>query len=136
MFVPARDSIRRRLRPHGAQQGRPALPRAREFRKLRIMSKSRGPGARRPRTVSATYAAKSFGRLVDMVRTERARYVVERGGTAVAEIVPVATGACTVADVVDLLGDRDRLSEAYLREVEAGVASLNRPSPPGDPWES
>jgi len=98
------------------------------------MSKRRA-GARR-RTVSATYAAKSFGRLVDMVRTERARYVVERGGKAVAEIVPVSASMCTVADLVDLLADRGRLGEVYLREVEAGVAALNRPALPGDPWES
>jgi len=99
------------------------------------MSKTHGTRARR-RTVSATYAAKSFGRLVDRVRSERARYVVERGGTAVAQIGPVTASLCTVADLVDLLGGRDRLSEAYLREVEAGVASLNQPSVPGDPWES
>ena len=125
------DSIRPRLPPAAGLD----LPWVAIFRKIRIMSKTQGTRAR-PRTVSATYAAKSFGRLVDRVRTERAHYVVERGGTAVAQIGPVTASLCTVADLVDLLGGRDRLSEAYLREVEAGVASLNQPSVPGDPWES
>ena len=100
------------------------------------MKKPGNPGGRRRRTVSATYAAKSFGRLVDRVRTERARYVVERGGTAVAEIAPVSAAMCTVADLVRLLDDRDRLGEAYLRAVEAGVSAFNRPAAPGDPWGS
>ena len=41
------------------------------------------------RVVTATDAAKNFGAIVDRVREDRAVYVVERGGTPVAQIGPV-----------------------------------------------
>lgn len=86
--------------------------------------------------ISATDAAKSFGRLVDRVREEHAVYVIERGGTPVAQIGPVPTASCTVADFVSLLRTRARLDEGYLREVEAGVKAWNKPSVPRNRWTS
>lgn len=93
--------------------------------------------ARKPRPViSATDAAKTFGRLVDRVREERAVYVVERGGTPVAQIGPVASARCTLRELADLLRRRERVSKAYLRHVEAGVKASNKPAVPRDPWTS
>lgn len=86
--------------------------------------------------ISATDAAKTFGRLVDRVREERATYVVERGGKPVVEIGPVSEARCTLADLVELLGGAGRLDEDYLKEVEAGIAAWNTPAVPRDPWKS
>jgi antitoxin (DNA-binding transcriptional repressor) of toxin-antitoxin stability system len=88
------------------------------------------------RTVSATAAAKTFGGLIDRVREERAEYMVERGGTPVARIVPIGATSCTLAELADLLERRTDLDPAYLDEVEAGVKAWNRPAVPGDPWTS
>ena len=93
-------------------------------------------GSRARPTISATDAAKTFGRLVDRVREERAVYVIERGGTPVAEIGPVAAASCTVADLVEVLRTRSPLDKRYLREVEAGVKVWNKPSVPRDRWTS
>ncbi len=87
-------------------------------------------------TISATDAAKTFGGLVDRVREERAVYVIERGGTPVAEIGPVAAASCTFADLVEVLRTRSPLDKRYLREVEAGVKAWNKPSVPRDRWTS
>jgi antitoxin (DNA-binding transcriptional repressor) of toxin-antitoxin stability system len=93
--------------------------------------------ARRPdRAVSATDAAKNFGRLVDRVREERAVYVIERGGRPVAQIGPAPAPSCTLRDLSAFLRGGHRLDEAYLREVESGVARANRPALPEDRWES
>ena len=93
-------------------------------------------GARTRPTISATDAAKTFGRLVDRVREERAVYVIERGGAPVAQIGPVSTAPCTLADLAELLRSRGRLDEEYLREVEAGLKAWNKPSVPRDQWTS
>jgi prevent-host-death family protein len=86
--------------------------------------------------VTASEAAKNFGALVGRVREERADYVVERAGTPVARISPVARTDVTVADLVDVLRGPDRLDEDYLREVEKGVAFLNVAVLPESRWES
>ena len=86
--------------------------------------------------ISATAAAKNFGRLVDRVREERAVYIVERGGVPVAQIAPVAGPGCTLRDLADLLRTAGRLDEEYLRTVEAGVRTANKPTVPRDPWKS
>ena len=91
---------------------------------------------RTSRVVSATVAAKTLGALIDRVRQERAVYVIERGGTAVARVVPMGTAPCTLADLADVLKRRADLEPAYLDEVEAGVQAWNQPSLPGDPWTS
>ena len=88
------------------------------------------------RTVSASYAAKNFGALVDAVREAGATYVVERSGQPVVHLVPAPVRHATLADLADLYREPARLSEEYLREVERGAARLNRPSIPKDPWAS
>lgn len=86
--------------------------------------------------MSATDAAKTFGRLVDRVREERAVYIVERGGAPVAQIGPVTDTRCTLGDLAALFRSRERLDEEYLREVEAGLKTWNKPSVPRDQWTS
>ena len=90
------------------------------------------------RAITATEAAKHFGALVDRVRDDRAVYVVERGGTPVAEIGPVQRRAFTVRDFVEMARARSGPppGEEYARAVAEGVAMLNRPRIPGEPWES
>ena len=85
-------------------------------------------------SISATEAAKTFGRLVDRVRETQTVYIVERGGKPVAQIGPVANTRCTVADFVAAIKARRQLDKAYLKEVEAGVKTANRPAVPADPW--
>ncbi len=90
---------------------------------------------RRP-IVSATDAAKTFGRLVDRVREERTTYIVERGGVPVAQIGPVASMRCTLADLAELLRTVGPVGEDYLRAVEAGIRRGNKPAVPRNPWTS
>lgn len=97
------------------------------------------PGSRASaRAITVTDAARNFGALVDRVRDGRAVYVVERGGTPVAEIGPVRRRAFTVRDFVEMVraGSGRPPSEEYARAVAEGVAMLNRPRTPGEPWES
>lgn len=90
------------------------------------------------RVITATDAAKNFGALVDRVRQDRAVYVVERGGTPVAEVGPVQRRAFTVRDFVALVRSRPGvpLDDEFAQAVAEGVAMLNRPRVPADPWES
>ena len=95
----------------------------------------RGGGTR---AITATEAAKNFGALVDRVREERAVYVVQRGGKPVAEIGPAQRRAFTVRDFVEMARARPGppLADEYVRAVDEGIAMLNRPQIPGEPWES
>ena len=92
--------------------------------------KTHSRGAR----VTATDAAKNFGRLVDRVRDERATFIIERSGKPVAQIGPVERRQSTVADFVALFQNRPRLPEEYLRAVEKAVKWHNRPRVPPNPW--
>ncbi len=77
--------------------------------------------------VSATEAAKNFGTLVDRVREERAIYVVERGGQAVAEISPVTTKRCTVSDLSQLVKELGSFDKEFASHVRDGIAAFNVP---------
>ena len=85
-------------------------------------------------TVPATEAAKNFGRLVDRVREERAVVTVERGGVAVARIVPVERAPLTMAGFKALLAGPVSIDEEYLRAVERAVARHARPRVRRNPW--
>ncbi len=102
---------------------------------VRYRIRSRRARANSAKRIAATEAAKNFGRLVNRVREERATYVIERGGTAVAQIGPVATRTCTMRDFVTFLREAPRADEEYLRAVEKGVALFNKPKVPDNPWE-
>lgn len=99
------------------------------------MKKQRAPSGR-TRTISATAAAKTFGRLVDQVRSERAEYVVERGGKPVVKIVAVSAHRCTGADLIRVIKALPKADEAYLKAVESGMTALNKPAVPENRWES
>ncbi|HJN44087.1 MAG: hypothetical protein CL477_16130 [Acidobacteria bacterium] len=92
-------------------------------------------GNREERVVTATYAAKNFGALVDRVREEGATYVVERGGAPVAEIRP-AQRPFTGRDLLALIESGPRADEEYLRAVEEGIALMNRDEEPVNRWET
>jgi len=91
---------------------------------------------RKKARVSATEAAKNFGRLVTMVREGRTEFVVERAGLAVARIAPVGDRVFTGRDLVELLMRTGAPDGAFRREVEAGRARLNAPEVPRNPWAS
>ena len=105
-------------------------------RRRQPSDRARPGGAGGRRSVSASYAAKHFGALVGAVREERAAFVVERSGVPVVEVIPARGARATLADLAAAYCGPDRLPEEYLREVERGVALLNRPAVPGDPWGS
>ncbi len=94
------------------------------------------PGGResRQRVVTATYAAKNLGSLIDRVREEGETYVVERGGTPVAEIRPAAR-PFTGKDLLALFESGPRADEEYLRAIEEGIALMNREEVPANRWE-
>ena len=85
--------------------------------------------------ISATAAAKNFGRLVDRVRSERAEFLVERGGAPAVRIVPAEAPRCSMADFVALLRSHANPGEAYLKALENGVRSSNKPAVPENRWE-
>lgn len=101
-----------------------------------LTERTRPEGRGRRRSVTASYAAKNFGALVNAVREERAAFVVERSGVPVVEIISASGARATLADLAAVYRGPGRLPEEYLREVERGVALLNRPAVPGDPWAS
>ena len=91
-------------------------------------------GRSRTGRISATEAAKNFGRLVNRVREERATYIVDRGGMAVARISPAAAPACTLGDFKALLTGHRRVGEEYGRAVAAVVDRHNKPRVRRNPW--
>ena len=92
--------------------------------------------AGRVRVISATSAAKTFGTLIEHVRSDRAEYIVERSGTAAVRIVPASASRCTGADLVRLFNTLVKADDAYLSAVESGISTLNKPSVPKNRWDS
>jgi hypothetical protein len=98
-------------------------------------SKARLGRLGKDKRIAATEAAKTFGRLVNRVREERATYIIERGGTPVAQIGPVEPKVATMRDLVAFLREMPRADEEYVRAVEEGMAMFNKPRVPENPWE-
>ena len=90
-------------------------------------------GGRRVSYISATEAAKTFGRLVDRVREERATYIVERSGTPVARVSPVDRAVFTMRDLKVLLARRSASAE-YLDAVDTVLARRRQPRVRRNPW--
>jgi antitoxin (DNA-binding transcriptional repressor) of toxin-antitoxin stability system len=84
--------------------------------------------------VSATEAAKNFGRLIDRVRETRATYIVERGGKPVASIAPVSREAFTLRDLKVLVAESGRAPADYLDAVERASGRRNRSRVRRNPW--
>jgi len=102
-----------------------------------VIYKIRGKKKRldRGNVIAATEAAKTFGRLVNRVREEQATYVIERGGTPVAQIGPVDTKDSTVGSLVDALrSSKSAFDDEYVRRVNKGIRTLNTPEVPKNPW--
>src|SRR5262245_16835443 len=106
------------------------------MRKIRNMPKSRKPRSVRDGgfRVSATEAAKNFGRLVDRVREEHTTYIVERGGKPVAHIGPAAGQSFSMADFKALVRRLPSSTSKYLDAVERAAARHNRPRIRRNPW--
>ena len=64
-------------------------------------------------SVSATEAAKNFGRLVDRVREARTTYVVERAGVPVARVGPADRAVYTMADLKALVAEGPSADDEY-----------------------
>ena len=94
------------------------------------------PDSASDRVVTATYAAKNFGELVDRVRAGGETYVVARGGRPVAQIGPVQNRRFTLRDLLALLDSAPHPGEEYLQAVERGIAEMNREEVPENRWES
>lgn len=109
-----------------------AILEVRKIRNMKTLHRSR-TRVRRDR-VSATEAAKNFGGLVDRVRDTRVTYVVERGGSPVAQIGPVDQETFTMAGFRALVESAPRLDEKYLVEVEQAVERHTRPRARRNPW--
>ena len=85
--------------------------------------------------VSATEAAKNFGRLVDRVREERVTYDIERGGKPVAQIAPADRALFTMGDFKALVRALPSSDDEYLSVIERASARRNRPRVRRNPWE-
>jgi len=86
--------------------------------------------------VTATEAARNFGRLVDTVRESRTEIIVERGGVGVVRIAPYIERPFVGRDLVELMRRAAGGTHDLGREVEVGRALTNRPEVPRDPWAS
>lgn len=85
--------------------------------------------------VGATEAAKSFGRLVDRVREERATIVIERGGKPVAQITPVVGTSFTFEAFKSLVAALPRADRDYLATLERETKRHRRVQVRANPWE-
>jgi len=74
--------------------------------------------------VSATYAAKNFGALVDRVREEQTAYGIESHGKVVAHMTPAGQRAPTVGEFVAWLQSRPPLPAEVLDEIEQASKEL------------
>ena len=117
-----------------SRRRRPNLPDFLDIRKIRNMSTYKRSRRESRSRVSATEAAKTFGRLVDRVREERATYVVERGGKPVARIAPIERDSFTMADFKTLMTTSPRIDEEYLKATDRAAAQHNRPRKRKNPW--
>jgi antitoxin (DNA-binding transcriptional repressor) of toxin-antitoxin stability system len=84
--------------------------------------------------VTATEAAKTFGRLVERVREERTTYVIERGGKPVAQVIPIGQQPFTFGALRALVAQLPRADAEYLESLEEITALRNRPKARANPW--
>jgi antitoxin (DNA-binding transcriptional repressor) of toxin-antitoxin stability system len=105
---------------------------------MRTTDVKKRPSPARPlalRGVSATEAAKSFGRLVDRVREEQAVYHIERGGVPVARIGPVDRSAtCTLSQFKELAATLVAVGHDHADAADRALTRHNRPRARRNPW--
>src|SRR5262245_66395959 len=101
---------------------------------VKYRARSRRRLDRDARTITATDAAKNFGRLVNRVCEERVTYTVERGGRPVAQISPIEAPFSTIRDLKSWIRNPAAVDEEYLKAVEEAVARHNTPRVRRSPW--
>ncbi len=108
----------------------------RKIRKMQYKFRSKKALKAAAESITATEAAKNFGRLVDRVREDGATYVIGRHGRPVAQVGPVTIEEPkTLRGLVDYLKTAPRLDDDVLRYMEEGVATSNTPEVPKNRWE-
>jgi hypothetical protein len=70
------------------------------------------------RRISATVAARSFAELMNRVRCRGERFVVERGGKPICEILPAGSARISGAELAGLLRSLPKPDSQYLSIVE------------------
>ena len=91
-----------------------------------------------PRSASVTDVARNFSEFINRVAHRGERFVLTRGGKAVAELRPVPAGRRlselpAILAALPPLGAGD--AEAFRRDIDAAREDLNA-VPLRDPWES
>lgn len=85
-------------------------------------------------TISATDAARSFSDLINRVGYKGERFVIERGGKPMCELLPIATHRFTGSDFLALLEVLPRPAAEFLDAVER--LALSQATIGDSPWES
>jgi len=86
------------------------------------------------RKISATDAARSFSDLINRVGYKGERFVIERGGKPMCELLPIATHRFTGNDFLALLDTLPRPAAEFLDAVEH--LALSQATIGDSPWES
>ncbi|HEX6749048.1 MAG TPA: hypothetical protein VF092_17245 [Longimicrobium sp.] len=90
------------------------------------------------KSASVTDVARNFSDYINRVAHRGERFVLMRGGKAVAELRPVPTGR-RVSELAEIFASLPRLgadeAEAFGRDIDAAREEQNS-VPVRDPWES
>ena len=94
-------------------------------------------------TLSATEVVRRFSDLLNRIVYRQERFQITRGGTAVAELVPVANKRGTVADLLSVWGheardsqkhDADLLDDTFADDLAA--VKRGQTKVPTSPWDT
>jgi antitoxin (DNA-binding transcriptional repressor) of toxin-antitoxin stability system len=107
-------------------------PRKKSQRKAASQLISRVP-RKRPSTISATQAARTFSDLLNRVRYGGEAFVIERGGEPICEMSPITPPRFTGADLIGLLVSLPKPDAGFWDAVEK--ATRQKTSVPESPWE-
>jgi antitoxin (DNA-binding transcriptional repressor) of toxin-antitoxin stability system len=86
--------------------------------------------------ITATRAARSFSDLLNRVRYRKDRFIIVRGGEAVALLTPPppSESQCTLANLLQALASAAPPDEGFADDLE--VIQEEQPSMPDVPWDS
>lgn len=93
----------------------------------------RAPRKAKARRLSATDAARRFSEVLNRVAYRGERFVIERAGEAVCEMVPVRRGFLSLTELAQLLRSLSAPDPGYWTEVSR--AASRQPHVPPSPWE-
>ena len=88
---------------------------------------------RSTRRLSATEAARNFSELLNRIRYRGESFIIERSGTPVCELRPVAAKRFTGEDLSSLLQSLPAVDEDFLAAVEE--VGRNQPRAQESPWD-